>query len=105
MDNNDNNEQDNTKSTDDIENNELINSDTNYYKKYQEENDFIEKESTFYNFNEQLLEFRPLEINRLVKVLIDLKGALLLTSTDQQVEEIINYSNWRTKDWNEGVIW
>ena len=93
MDNNDNNEQDNTKSTDDIENNELINSDTNYYKKYQEENDFIEKESTFYNFNEQLLEFRPLEINRLVKVLIDLKGALLLTSTDQQVEEIINYSN------------
>jgi hypothetical protein len=32
-----------------------------------------------------------LEIDRLVKVLLDLKGALLLTSTDNEAEEIINY--------------
>ena len=94
IDNDENIEQSNSNNLNDTENNnELINSNINYYKKFEEENDFIEKETTFYNFNEQLLEYRPLEINRLVKVLIDLKGALLLTSTEQQVEQIINYSN------------
>ena len=51
------------------------------------------------------MQYRPLEIDRLVKVLLDLKGALLLTSTDHQVEEIINYSyseeifrNFKNKD-------
>ena len=94
IDNDENIEQSNSNNLNDTENNnELINSNINYYKKFEEENDFIEKETTFYNFNEQLLEYRPLEINRLVKVLIDLKGALLLTSTEQQVEQISNYSN------------
>ena len=94
IDNNENVEQGDSNDLNDTENNnELINSNINYYKKFKEENDFIEKETTFYNFNEQLLEFRPLEINRLVKVLIDLKGALIITSTEQQVEQIINYSN------------
>ena len=86
-----NNEQDNTKSSND---NEIMNSNiTSNYKKFEEENDFIEKESTFYNFDEQLLQYRPLEVNRLINELINLKGALLLTSTEQQVEQIINYSN------------
>ena len=94
IDNNENVEQGDSNDLNDTENNnELINSNINYYKKFEEENDFIEKETTFYNFNEQLLEFRPLEINRLVKILIDLKGALIITSTEQQVEQIINYSN------------
>jgi hypothetical protein len=64
----------------------------NYNKKYEKETDYIEKETNFYDFDEELLQYRPLEIDRLVKVLLDLKGALLLTSTDHQVEKIINYS-------------
>ena len=92
-----NNEKENTKSFDDSDNDddkEIKDSNiTSNYKKFEEENEFIEKESTFYNFDEQLLQYRPLEIDRLLKELINLKGALLLTSTDQQVEQIINYSN------------
>ena len=74
-------------------NNELINPKIDYNKKFDEESEFIEKESNFYDFDEQLLQFRPLEINRLVKALIDLKGALILTLSDQPVENIIKYSN------------
>ena len=74
-------------------NNILINSKIDYNKKFDEENEFIEKESNFYDFDEQLLQFRPLEIDRLVKALINLKGALILTSLDQPVEQIIDYSN------------
>ena len=75
------------------DNNELIDSKIDYDKKFDEESEFIEKESNFYDFDEQLLQFRPLEIDRLVKALIDLKGALFLTSCDQPVEQIIDYSN------------
>ena len=75
------------------DNNEIIDSKIDYNKKFDEESEFIEKESNFYDFDEQLLQFRPLEIDRLVKVLIDLKGALSLTSSDQPVEQIIDYSN------------
>ena len=75
------------------DNNELINSKIDYNKKFDEESEFIEKESNFYDFDEQLLQFRPLEIDRLVKALIDLKGALFLTSSDQPVEQLIDYSN------------
>ena len=74
-------------------NDELMNSKVDYNKKFDEESEFIEKESNFYDFDEQLLQFRPLEIDRLVKALIDLKGALILTSSDQPVEQIIDYSN------------
>ena len=74
-------------------NDEVINSNVNNYEKYEEENEFIEKETTFYNFDEQLLQYRPLEINRLVSVLIDLKRALSLTSSEQQTGQIINYSD------------
>ena len=73
--------------------NVLFNSKIDYNKKFDEENEFIEKESNFYDFDEQLLQYRPLEIDHLVKALIDLKGALILTSLDQPVEQIIDYSN------------
>ena len=75
------------------ENDELINAKVDYNQKFDEESEFIEKEATFYDFDEQLLQFRPLEIDRLVKALIDLKGALTLTSSDQPVEQIIDYSS------------
>ena len=85
---------DNTNDQNDSElNDELMNSKVDYNKKFDEESEFIEKESNFYDFDEQLLQFRPLEIDRLVKALIDLKGALILTSSDQPVEQIIDYSN------------
>ena len=74
-------------------NDELINSKVDYNQKFDEESEFIEKEATFYDFDEQLLQYRPLEIDRLVKSLIDLKGALNLTSSDQPVDQIIQYSN------------
>ena len=73
-------------------NGEIINPNIDYNKQYDSESDYIEKEINFYDFDEELLQYRPLEIDRLVKVLLDLKGALLLTSADHQVEEIINYS-------------
>ena len=73
-------------------NGEIINPKEDYNKKYDTESDYIEKEINFYDFDEELLQYRPLEIDRLVKVLLDLKGALLLTSADHQVEQIINYS-------------
>ena len=73
-------------------NGEIINPKEDYNRKYDKESEYIEKETNFYDFDEELLQYRPLEIDRLVKVLLDLKGALLLTSTDHQVEEIINYS-------------
>ena len=91
--NNDNIEQENPQNLDEMEyNGEIINPKEDYNKKYDSESDYIEKEINFYDFDEELLQYRPLEIDRLVKVLIDLKGALLLTSTDHQVEQIINYS-------------
>ena len=74
-------------------NDELIESKVDYNKKFDEDNEFIQKESNFYDFDEQLLRFRPLEIDRLINALIDLKKALILTSSDQPVEQIIQYSN------------
>ena len=68
-----------------------INSDFN--EKYDEESNYIEKEISFYDFNEQLLQYRPLEMEFLVNSLMDLKGALNLTSLDREVEEIIDYSH------------
>ena len=62
-------------------------------KKYEEESEYIEKEMNFYNFNENLLQYRPLEIEHLIKTLIDLKQAILLTSIDQGEDKIVSYSN------------
>ena len=62
-------------------------------KKYDEESNYIEKEYNFYDFDDQLLQYRSLEIERLVKSLMDLKGALYLTSHDREVGQIIDYSS------------
>ena len=85
-------EQDNKNINEMEYNGEIINPNVDYNKKNDSESDYIEKKMNFYDFDEELLQYRPLEIDRLVKVLLDLKGALLLTSTDHQVEQIINYS-------------
>ena len=79
-------------------NGEIINSKINYNQKYDKESDYIEKEINFYDFDEELLQYRPLEIDRLVKVLLNLKGALLVTSSNNQIEKIINYS------YSEGIF-
>ena len=49
-------------------------------KKYDEESNYIENEYRFYDFDDQLLQYRSLEIEKLIKSLIDLKCALILTS-------------------------
>ena len=72
---------------------EIINSKINYDKQYDLEGDKIEKELNFYDFDEELLQYRPVEVDRLVKSLFNLKSALLLTSSEQDVEQIIGYSN------------
>ena len=100
------NDLDNNYEYDNIEKEKMINTGnkkdankgkTNQYyefnKKYDKENDYIEKELNFYDFDDQLLKFRPLEVEKLVNSLIDLKTALKLTSKDREVEEIIKYSH------------
>ena len=72
--------------------NKKINTYQDYNKKYDEESRHIEKEVSFYDFDDQLLQYRPSEIENLVKSLIDLKTALALTSTDGEIDQIINYS-------------
>ena len=64
----------------------------NFSKIYDEENDFIEKELDFYDFDEQLLQYRCKEITYLINALIDLKDAMILTSKDRKLENIIDYS-------------
>ena len=72
---------------------EIIDPNINYDKQYDLEGDKIEKELNFYDFDEELLQYRPVEVDRLVKSLLNLKSALLLTSSEQDVENIIGYSN------------
>ena len=74
-------------------NGELINQKINYDKQYDLDGDIIEKELNFYDFDEELLQYRPIEIDRLVQSLLNLKSALILTSSDHEVENIIDYSN------------
>ena len=68
-------------------------SDLDFNKKYDEESNYIDKENRFYDFNEQFLEYRSLEAENLAKSLLDLKSAIILTSRDRKVEDIIDYSN------------
>ena len=72
---------------------EIIDPNINYDKQYDIEGDKIEKELNFYGFDEELLQYRPIEIDRLVQSLLNLKSALLMTSSEQDVEQIIGYSN------------
>ena len=73
-------------------NNELMHSYSDFQKKFDEDSHYIEQENCFYDFNELHLQYRPLEIQNLVNSLINLKSALILTSTDGEVDQIINYS-------------
>ena len=72
---------------------EYIDSNINYEKKYDSDGNMIEKELNFYDFDEELLQYRPVEIDNLVQSLLNLKGALMLTSKNQEVENIIGYTN------------
>ncbi len=74
-------------------NGEIIDPNINYEKQYDLDNGMIEKELNFYDFDEELLQYRPVEIDRLVQSLLNLKGALLLTSSDNEVKHIIDYSS------------
>ena len=73
--------------------NMIINQRIDSNKKYEEEIDYISKEIIFYNFDENLLQYRSLEIDHLLKSLLDLKKSLILTSDNQKKDKIINYSN------------
>ena len=72
---------------------EMINNNNNDYNKiYDEESSYIEKEYNFYDFDDSLLQYRPYEIDKLVNKLLDIKKVLNLTSSDQNLERIIDYS-------------
>ncbi len=62
-------------------------------KKYDEENNYIEKEFNFYDFDEQLLQYRSLEMQNLMNSLMNIRKAVILTSEDRETKKIINYSN------------
>ena len=74
-------------------NTEIYDPKINYDQQYDLEGDRIEKELNFYDFDEELLQYRPLEVDRLVRSLLNLKSALLLTSSEQNTDKIIRYSN------------
>ena len=61
-------------------------------KKYDELSNYIEKELNFYDYDEQLLLYRPFEIQNLVKSIMDLKEVMIFTSKDREGKNIINYS-------------
>ena len=72
---------------------EYIDSKTNYEKKYDSDGIMIEKELNFYDFDEELLQYRPVELNNLVQSLLNLKSALILTSKRQEVINIMGFTN------------
>ena len=84
--NNDDNENENEFLKDQLDEN------IDFNKEYDKESEYIDKENNFYNFDDQLLQFRSLEIERLIKSLFNLKSAFILTSEDREVKEIIDYS-------------
>jgi hypothetical protein len=63
-----------------------------YYEEDKVKGENIERELHFFDFDEGLLQYRPKEINNLVKILLGLKQVLMLTSTNNNIEKIINYS-------------
>ena len=65
----------------------------NYEKKYDYDGIMLEKELNFYDFDEELLQYRPVELNNLVQSLLNLKSALILTSKRKEGENIIGYTN------------
>ena len=96
--NNDNhNDKDNLINKESLNDNNLIYDKDMAYsefdKKYDEESGYIDKELNFYDFDEQLLQYRPLEIDNLIKSLLDLKAAKELTLMDREIEKTINYTH------------
>ena len=73
-------------------NNKKLNLYSNFNKKYDEESSYILNEYNFYDFDEQLLQYRSFEIDHLINSLMDLKNAFIIISNDRKVEQIINYS-------------
>ena len=65
----------------------------NFEEQFNQGCEKLEKETAFYDFNEEFLQYRPVEINELEKSLLDLKDSLLLTSKDNKPDKIIEYSN------------
>ena len=65
----------------------------NYEKKYDYDGIMLEKELNFYDFDEELLQYRPVELNNLVQSLLNLKSALILTSKRQEVGNIMGFTN------------
>ena len=45
-------------------------------KKYDYDGIMLEKELNFYDFDEEFLQYRPVELNNLVQSLLNLKSAL-----------------------------
>ena len=78
---------------DEIDDDIIINQNLKIDENFEENNYYIEQEINFYNFDENLLQNRPSEINHLINDLLELKEALYLTSSDQRSDKIINYSN------------
>ena len=77
------NEMDNKK-IDDIE---------NIRKDFDEECQNYENEINYYDFNEELLQYRPIEMNQLMNLLLNLKEAYLVSSKkNSSLESIISYS-------------
>ena len=96
------------KENNDINENEMMKiNHGNFINKYDEESLYIEREINFYDFDEALLRYRSLEIENIVKLLIDIKEALILTSSDRPIEQMIDYSHtedvFRNYKNNEGT--
>ena len=64
----------------------------NFEEQFEKGCEKLENEIHFYEFNEEFLQYRPIEINQLEKSLLDLKNSLLLTSKDNKPDKIIEYS-------------
>ena len=90
----------NDENNDELKNEESIknsydqagNNHSDFDHKLDEENDYIENEVNFYDFDELLLQYRPLEIELLMKSLMDLKQSLIITSEDRGIGGIIDFS-------------
>ena len=74
-------------------NNKKINLYSDLNKQYDEKSIYIQNEFSFFDFDEQNLQYRQFEIESLADSLMNLKDAIILTSDDREVENIIDYSH------------
>ena len=59
---------------------------------YNKESENLRNELDYYNFNEELLQYRCYEVDELGKALLNFKQSLLLTSHDNTPDKIADYS-------------